>query len=324
MTLLARLRALAVAASFAALPSCALGNRLVASPAEYGSYRETRTAWTPEDRLVAAMSYLREYPHGRFAAEVRSRFEIDEQGFYDRQSTSIPGLEWYLHVLPDGPHASAASLYLAELEARSRAQGMDALVVSARATERRLAARARGRKAVTETFVAFLGAFASENSFGRPTWELPGEALELLRGVPSPGRCDDRACRRVITIPFEIPVAGGGVEERAMVMELEVSLREGRVRQAEVRGPELFSRLWEADRGQPMEHDREIARATAVGYALDVVGGAVEAITPQGRCDRPIVPPTAILRECDGWRVEARVGGLPSEDDVVTLRGPVR
>lgn len=323
MTRFASLRPLLVAAALVAgTPACAIGDRMLAPAGEYDAYRATRTAHTVEDRLTAARRYLAEHPRGRFAAEVRARFEQEEQAFYDAKSTSILGLEWYLHVLPDGPHAPSASLRLADLEAEAKRRHEDALVAAGRTQEKRLAAAAASRKAAVDTMVTWVSAIPTVTSWGSPTWALPSELLLALRGEPNPGKCGETTCTRVVTIPFQVPVAGGGLEDRAVTMDLVIRRENGGVREIAVRGPELFSRLFEASRGQPLDPDKERARAEAVTYALEVVSGAFEGTAPATRCDRNITPPEILRRECDGWTIRVVIGDTPADDDVVSVRGP--
>jgi hypothetical protein len=319
----ARARALALLCSVCLLPSgCSAGTRLLSSPAEYGAFRVTRAGYTVEDRLAGADRYLDAYPKGRFADEVRARFDREEQAFYDSHQTSIDGLDWYLHVLPAGPHAAQASMRRAELAAEERQRRGDSLVAQGRVTERRLARAARSRQAVVDAFGTWIGSLAADDAWGRPTWAQPGAVIEAMRLGPDPGACDDLGCKRVQSIAFQIPVAGGGLDERAATFDLGLELRRGGVWRASIRGPELFSRAWEAARGKALPADKLEARAEAVGYAVDLVSGAFEGVAPADRCNRGITPPVILRRACDGWLVEVTVGDTPADDDIVLIEGP--
>lgn len=305
-----------------AAAGCGLPTRAISSPTEYRDYRETRTAWTVEDRLAAAAKYLAAHPQGRFVAEVRATFGREEQSFYDQKSQTAPGLEWYLMVLPGGPHASEASLRLSDFEARAKVHRKDQLLSEAKTIEARLSAAAASRHAAVDTLTGWIGSIAIVRTWGEATWHLPGETLLSLRGWPDPARCTDRRCSRTRSVEFQVPVSGGGLEDRAATMDFVVVLQDGGVDRIEVRGPELFSRLFEASRGIPLDPDHERARAEAVGFALDLVGGAFESVAPVARCDRPIRPPVVMSRRCDGWSIDVTIGDTPADDDIVSVRGP--
>lgn len=301
---------------------CGIDARALSSPSEYEAYRTTRAAYTVEDRLVACERYLSAYPEGRFASEVKAYFDEQEARFYERQAHSKDGLGWYLTVLPAGPHAATASLTMADLEAQAREQRNDALLAKGKSTERRLARAARLRKAVTEQLSMMLAGLTAPEGWGLPTWEQPAPRRAALRGWPEPGSCDEQRCERSVSLPFQIPRAGGGLDERSAELTLRLTLAHGDVVQGELRGPALFSRIWEAERGRALPPDPLEARAEAVTYAVDLVSGAIEAQVPAARCEQGITPPVIFKRACDGWQVQITIGDGPSDDDVLFIEGP--
>lgn len=303
------------------LAGCAPAARLIGDPAEYRAYRETRARYTTEQRLVAATKYLEAYPEGAYAGEVRARFEVEEAAFYDAQSKTSDDLEWYLHVLPDGPHAQQAHLTLSQTSLQEHAEAHDELLTAGRNQERRLKRASRSRTDVTDTFNRWVTAFSTVTSWGRPTSALPGDMTSDFRRPPDAGRCNDIVCTRVEAIPFQVPIAGGGLDERAAVYEVLFTLDNGGVRMLTLRGPALFSRVFEASRGKPVEPDEQTARAEAVSYALDLVGGTFEATLPEKACAQPIDPPTLLKRSCGGVTLTVKIGDDPSQDDVVQLEG---
>lgn len=305
-----------------ALSGCGFSTRLLSSTGEYESYRAVRAGYTPEARLQAARSYLASFPKGRFADEVRERFGHEESDFYRLQSRTPAGLAWYLQTLPDGPHASDASLQLVELERRAAQQREDELVLRGRTMERRLARAASSRKQMTELVVGWVATLASSQAWGRPTWEQPPELLRTLRSEPEPGRCQELRCARGLTISFQVPVAGGGLEERAATFDLGLTLEGGGVSRGWVRGPALFSRFYEAAHGQALSPDPLLARAEAVSHALETVTGAFEAVAPGAQCDRGITPPVVMRRVCDGWTITVTAGDQPADDDIIEVAGP--
>lgn len=301
---------------------CGFSARALSSPKEYEAYRTTRAGYTTEARLQASLLYLGRFPDGRFADEVRRRFGEEEARFYRASSKSEHGLEWYLRTLPEGPHATEASLMLVELAKRASEEQQDELVQRGRSMERRLALAESQRRQAVEALVGWISALASSAAWGKPTWEQPQELLRGIRGLPEPGRCDDVRCVRGRTMVFQIPVAGGGLEERAATFDFILELERGRVVRGALRGPALFSRFYEAARGRPLPRDPLEARAEAVGYALEVVGGAFEAAAPGATCDQGITPPVVLSRRCGGWRVVATAGDGPADDDVLEVEGP--
>ena len=301
---------------------CAGSARIVASPNETDAYRQTRASYTVEDRLVAAERYLEAYPTGRFADEVRARFAAEESRFYAQKSGRVDGLDWYLLVLPRGPHAAEASLLRADYAKREEELTRASLVRTGWSMERRLARAEASRKQVVELVTSFLAGAAATSSWGQPVWELPREVTEVLRGYPGPGKCDDLRCARFGSLPFSIPQAGGGLDERALVFDAVVTLTRGGVTRLSLRGPELFSRLFEAQRARPVDPDKERARVDAVGFAEEIVSGTFEAKLPAARCERPIRPPEILRRECGGLRLRVVVGDATEDDQIELSTAP--
>ena len=77
--------------------------QLTADVDDYDLYRQTRVAPTLEHRLQASHRYLRKVPHGRWHAEVGEWFEQADAAHYERIRDSLPRLQRYLELLPDGP-----------------------------------------------------------------------------------------------------------------------------------------------------------------------------------------------------------------------------
>lgn len=307
------------------LAGCGVWNRATSSPVEYDAFRVTRMGVIFEDRLRAAQIYLAKYPDGRFAKEVRDQFDKEEHSFYEASSVSIGGLDWYLTVLPNGPHSVEASLRRAQLREEEKALGHDELVEKGRQIERKLRRADRSRQVARETFQLWIDGALRMRAWGQPTTEMPIALISALRLGDDPGRCRETECTRSVVIPFQLPVQGGGLEDRALVQELVLRLNdEGGVTEVVIRGPGLFTRLWEAEKGHVREPDPDIARANAVGWALEHVAKTVEDVVPADKCDRPITPPVVFLRSCDGWYVDIEVGADESQDDMIRFRGPAK
>lgn len=302
---------------------CGVWARMTSTPAEYDAYRSTRMAPTREARLRASVLYLAKHPNGRFTEEVRQRFAEEEQSFFDETSRSREGLDWYLATLPAGPHAVDASLRQNELKQRDGLDVDEALLDRGRRQERRLRLADLSREKALRTFDLWMAGAMRMRSWGEPTHQMPIALISALRLGDDPGHCDDERCIRDVILPFQIPVQGGGLEDRALVMELMLTLENGGVTEIYIRGPAMFSRLWEAERGHPRDPDQETARVVAVGWALSRIEKAFEPVAPAERCNRDITPPVVLWRSCDGWTITVEVGDEATQDDTLRIRGPL-
>lgn len=91
------------------LASCgSAGQRVIASPSEYASYRATRIAGDLDTKMAATSHYLDEFPNGAFHAEVARFYERAEPLYFEARKRTESGLAAYLEALPDGPHAEEA------------------------------------------------------------------------------------------------------------------------------------------------------------------------------------------------------------------------
>jgi hypothetical protein len=311
-------------AALGALGGCEFPRRAASSPAEYEAYRGVRAALTVEDRLAFAERYLAAYPKGRFSDEVRQHFAREEQAFYDRQQASAAGLTWYLERLPAGPHAPQASLRLADLEREASLARQDSLLAQGRVSERRLARAAASRKEIVEFVTTWVSTLAGSDAWGLATWRQPPEIIASFRRGVEPGACDDLGCHRAQVLPFQVPLDGGGLEERAFITELALDLRRGGVARASLRGPALFSRFHEAAVGRPAASEPIVARTEAITFVLELIMGAFEGVAPAARCERGITPPVVLRRQCSGWVIEVVSGDKPEDDDVISVEGPSR
>lgn len=289
---------------------------------EYEAYRSVRTSRDLEQRLQASAQYLKRYPQGRWEASVRPWYLRAEARYYVRRKDSIAGLIGYLRVLPSGPHAEEAKARLAALQERERMVVAERLMQEAEFTEQRLAERARGREAARDAFALWLGRLMAIDTWGERTSHLDHETLFAWRLDEPQGRCVDHVCTKLVQLPYELP-GGGDQAKRVMVLEvvLELDPGQGVLRQARLRGPGLFSRLWEATHGQAARPSGA-SRVTSIAFAAEVVRGAIEARLPKARCDRQPVAPVVIDRACDGWSVVMRVPEEPAGDDEIIIMGP--
>lgn len=312
-----------LAAGAATLTGCAVASTIVAPRDEYSAYRNVRTANQVESRLKASSAYLEQYPEGRWRQDVQPWFDRAEAKYYARREETAEGLAEYLEVLPHGPHAHVARIELARHRQRVAEGAKDRLVVDARYTEARLALLAQRRDNARDTFGAWVGRLLSIQSWGQRTSELDHEFLFAWR-IDKPGaRCVEDRCSRLVELPFELP--GGGEEtERELDFEVVLTLRDGMLAEASLRGPGMFSRLYEAGRSKPVPPANAFARVQAIGYAVEFLVGAAEARLPVARCKGDAVGNVVLKRACDGWTFEVTAAEDPAVDDVVSVRGPAK
>lgn len=299
--------------------------RLWSSPAEYDAYRTTRITTDPLPKLRADRAYLAAYPTGTFRAEVESSFEREEQAFYDRRKAYKEGLEEYLAVLPDGPHAMDASLRIADLKERSGEAATDRLVAKGKGMEERLRLASENRKAALEAVSEWVADLATVKKLGPFTGDFPklSPAFDArYRERPRP-KCDRDRCLRLEAWPYQVPVAGGGLDELEVTLQITVRRTGDDITAVSLHGPALFSRTWEASQGIPLPKDQVGARAFAVGYVSELVAGTFAAALPPS-CEVPAAPPIVMKRSCQGLELTLVAGDSAADDDAITLTRAAR
>jgi hypothetical protein len=301
---------------------CVSGQRLWSSNREYGMFRKSRLSATAEGRLLAAQVYLHNYPKGKFIQEVEKEFIEQEQRYFEQQRTSKYGLERYLTVLPDGPHSVEAQAKISEFNEKERIARHDDLLRMADKLEARLAKAQESREFLLQTFAIWLQNISNIHQWQQPTHALPVGLQVAFRKPPHPGKCTEFGCRRTDIISFEIPVAGGGLEQRAGVVELVFTLVQGGVVAVRVRGTALFSRLWEAKRGRPLDPDPMQARVDSLTFALDSLKVVFPQLMTDPKCHQPLQPMEVVRKKCDGRLLLVGTGANEGEDDWIELRQP--
>lgn len=320
---------------------CKASRPFATLPSEYADYRATRVAATLEERLAKSALYLERHPDGAYAADVRAAFDKAEPLFYAESRASIEGLEGYLGALPAGPHAALAAERLAQLRAARDAP--DLLGASARATEERLEAAARGREGARDGVRAWVRAFLDPLVFQRPLADLSTDLVVAWGlSLPEPtcvedfslepgadaGADDDPAgspglerCSKIVELPYQIPT-GGSLSDRSIVLEVFVTQGDdGVFRSATLAGPDLFIRLEETVQKAPRSPDRASHRIAAIATAVDLVAGAFEqAVSTDPACRRSVVAPAVLSLACEGLEVVVRAGQAPGDDDIVEIR----
>lgn len=293
--------------------------RMMASSPDYELYRQTRVAPTLEQRLSAGWLYLTRYPEGDFRQEVQGWFKRVEADYFTYAYPSRVRLDRYLEALPDGPHAEQARARIQELaraeQAASRRERR--ALERARAVTARLESAEEARKRFIQSVKNWVARLTAIRTWGGRTHELDHELIHAYRVEQPVATCSSSHCSKQLTMSYAIPDSGK-LSERVAVFEVILSLREGAVAQAELTGPDLFSRLAEAVQRTPVAPDDAQRRAEAIAVSRQLVAGVLEAKLPGSACEQQAVSPVVLERECDGVRVRAvaalHVGG---EDRIV-------
>jgi hypothetical protein len=295
-------------------------NAVIAPTSDYADYRLTRVAPTLPERLKAAARYLELHPDGAFHGAVASWYLRVEPVFFHATSDSLEGTEKYLETLPTGPHASSAEQRRDAFRAAAAANSGERIAAKGAEFERRLAAAAQSRDDVITAYTAWLGRVLDFEDWGRPIDNMSGAFSSAWMGDPNP-KCTPDRCTKQLTLPYELQVAG---KPQTFVCLLEISMRfvKGRVADVTIGGPGLFARLAEARSARPSGAD-EGSRARALASAIELTEGAAERRLPRSRCAREGATRAALVRECDGRRLDLYAAAVPDEaEDRVVIRGP--
>src|SRR5205823_653389 len=144
-----------------------------------------------------------------------------------------------------------------------RAEAGERLSAAGATIERRLAAAAQSREDVITAYASWLGRLVDFDGWGRTVGEAKAEFSSPWAGEPKPKCAADR-CTKTLSLRYELEVRG---KPETFVCLIEISLRfsAGRVVEATVSGPDLFSRLAEAHEAEPIAESVE-GRAHAIKY----------------------------------------------------------
>lgn len=308
----------------AALSGCSSFVSTVTAPTDdYLAYRRVRTSRTAEERLHASSEYMTHHPRGEWRREVKPWFDEAEARYFASRRENPAGLATYLEILPDGPHSAEARRALALVRTRAQAAAKERLAFKARYTEERLAALAQQREATVFAFGTWIGRAMAIRSWTERTSALDSDFIFAWRIEKPRGRCDDDRCSKMVQLPYQLP-GGGDDADRVMVIEIALKLVDGGVDEISIGGPALFSRLFEAATTKRVAVDDVAARIRAIEFAIEFVGGSIEARVPAASCSFEPVAPVVLLRSCSGWTVKLVAAEQLTDDDLVVIRGPAR
>ncbi len=302
------------------LAGCGANWRALSAPTyDYADYRQVHVAPALGARLSAAARYLERHPQGDFRDEVRTWFDQVEPLFYEALADSANGMQAYLDALPRGPHAASAEQRRDALRAQARAEAGERLSALGAELERKLAAAAQSREEVVTAYVTWLGRVIDFDAWGRPLGEAKAEFASAWLAEPKP-KCSAARCVKVVSLRYELEISGKH-EPFVCLIEVSFGLTNGRVTDARIAGPDLFSRLAEAHQAEPVAADAA-ARTQAFSWVVEVTSGAVERRLERGRCAKEATPPALMVRECGGFKLELVPRTAADEEDRVVIRGP--
>lgn len=303
---------------------CSVSEHLLAGRHDYRNYREFRLARAPVERLRHANRYLQDVRRGRFRSEVAAWFAQNEPAFYALARDRPSLLRAYLAAMPDGPRSEQAIDRLLELETLREYRDRQAL--RERETLARLDrefARARAeRESVVASITDYLRLLSEVRSFGRPVEDLGHELMARLRSSDPHLACSQAICKKSVQMSYAVPEAKR-LAPRSAVFEVELRLERGQLGGIAFKGPELFSRLFEASSLEPVRASDLSARVRALAKVTELVEGLIEPKLSASRCGKEAVSPTLLRRECDGIVLELVAGAGPGDPDRLTL-GPTR
>ena len=295
-------------------------NALVAPTSDYADYRLTRVAPTVPERLQASARYLEQHPDGAFREAVGRWYARIEPLFFEASSDTLAGTEKYLATLPHGHHANSAEQLRDAFRASARVNAGERIAEQGAAFERRLLAAAQARDEVLVAYTAWIGRALEFDGWGRPLAEAGEPFSSAWLGDPKP-KCSGDRCTKLLTLPYELEIAGKP-EKLVCLLEISVRLAKGRVADVTIAGPALFARLAEAHLARPTSADDE-GRTLARAWAVELTAGAAERRLPRSRCTREGSTRAALVRECDGRRLDLYAAAGPDEsEDRVVIRGP--
>jgi hypothetical protein len=315
-------RAVALLLFLASAVNCSVPQALWAENADLADYRAFRIAAHEGVRLARAQRYLEAHPRGAWAREVHQSFDDEEPGYFQRASATRDRTREYLADLPHGPHAAAALALLVAFNARVEDIATERLLREARHTEATLDRSAAQRHALGEAILSELAALLDPAIYGASVDDVPSGLRLALEG-PSRPSWGTLSLQHSQDFFYSIPTP---TERRSSVasLQLDVLTRHGVIVGGRIGGPDLFVHWTEADSVRVSDPTLTADREAASSHAREILGGALEARLPAGRCDAaPSAPEQVIVRRCHGWSATVAMGDGAGADDTVVIEGPL-
>ena len=154
--------------------------------------------------------------------------------------------------------------------------------------------------------------------WGGPVGELGQDFLVVYTLQAPVARCDALSCVKQLSFPYVVPDRGA-FAARSGEFDVVLGLNQGAVVRAEIVGHALFDRIAEASQLTRVGPGDSLARAEAIGRAVQVTGQALDATFPVARCAREAVSPVVLERECDGLRVRVVAAERPELPDRIEV-----
>lgn len=320
-----RSRVLVVVAALCALLAQGC-QAMIASPAEYSAFRQTRVAPTVEGRLQASAKYLEAYPSGNWSKPVRGWLVRTDKIYFRAKRGSAAGLEAYLRAVPTGAHRAEARRLLAGYAARR--EESESLARAGDATAARLEDAARERQALRAIVDGWLRRFLGPDAWRGRFRDAPPALITAWNAAPAP-MCEDaatgRRCQKTITLELTVPVMGRA-ESRSVTFIVETREdADGALGEVVLRGRGLFARLHEASTARAHEPGTRAGYEASVRSAVEMADAAFTAlVAPASECEKPIVAPAVRQLECRGAGVTVAAGVAEEDEDRIAIRWSLR
>lgn len=305
--------------SLAVLLIIALSGCQTAAPrGDYAAYRRVRVSPTLHQQLAAVHAYLSQYPGGHFVDDASSLLATHESAYYRQLQSTIPGLNRYLLLYPQGRFARQARERIRALKAIRRAENQ---VRDAQGNRREQPLEA-GLNAHL-SWPSKAAAYWLRTLLGVRNWGVPIAEVAAQNGAfnhafdtaPRP-QCSRRECLKRYQSPYIVPNPGGLRVDGELELILRLRLADGHLLRAEVLMPNRgFSRWYEHETRALAHDDNPEARQAAIAWALDRLLPWVSELSPNA------IPVDVIPEPIDKPTLGGRggVGVAPTEQASITL-----
>ncbi|MBL8611956.1 MAG: hypothetical protein JNL38_31725 [Myxococcales bacterium] len=312
------MRRVAAALLCLALGGCAALRPMWASSADLDDYKAYRVADDAGVRLARAYAYLERHPGGAWAAEVRATVEEEEPAYFVRCQATRPKMLEYLTNLPRGPHAEQALSLLVAFDRGLEDAESDRMLREARITEATLEKASVARRRVGERILGGLAVLLDGSLVGARVSDLSPVTRRYFEG-PAPSTWGGRTPELEEDLYFLLPARPERLS-RLLTLRAELTVEEGVVTAARLRGDDLLVKWYESTRIVALDPDKPGDRTEAFSAGVDVLKGAAEAAFPAAACDAPTEGRELMLRRCKGRELRVVASERAGQDDVIEVR----